>query len=151
MDQAFKRYKMSTDLSKPTSDITLNVFEHKNIFTATASKLPPWAMINEEDFWNLEFEYGTPNLFNDLVKYLTGGLIDPHEYYKKEAQKIKYIERMSSLSPVGKQNTIAPVTYSQEDLNSVKFWNLVDPNLGNNDAIQNINMYEQYLSEKKQK
>ena len=50
MGQAFKRYKMSTDLAKPTSDITMNVFEHKNIFTATASKLPSCTVITEDDF-----------------------------------------------------------------------------------------------------
>lgn len=82
MGQAFKRYKMSGDICKPACDFTINVFEHKNIFTSTAVKLPPCVTLNEDDFLNLDFDYGIPHLFNDLVKYLTNGLIDPHEHFK---------------------------------------------------------------------
>ena len=79
---------------------------------------------------------------------MTNGLIDPHDNYKKELQKLKYLERMSTMSPLAKQHLQTTPNYTQEDLNSVKFWNLIDPIIINGDMLQNINLYEQYLSEK---
>lgn len=73
---------MSSEISKSTSDLTLKVFEHKNMFSATSTKLPPCIAITEDEFLGLDFEYGIPHLFNDFVKYMTNGLIDPHEHYK---------------------------------------------------------------------
>ena len=101
---------------------------------------------------SLDFDFGIPNLFNDFVKYLTNGFIDTYEHFKKETIRIKYIERMNALSPSSRQHhQQIPVTYSQEDLNSVKFWNLVDLNLFKDDGVQFTGTYEQFLLDRKRK
>ena len=135
---------------KSNSDMTNKIFEHKNIF-ATTTKLPSCVNINEDDFLSLDFEFDIPEFVNDFIEYMTGGLLSPHRHIVKENQKQKYLERMNATSPTTRSTL--NITFTQQDLDSVKFWSLVDHSEPKRDESggMNIKDYEKYKIEKRNK
>ena len=58
---------------------------------------------------------------------------------------------MNALSPSSRAHQQLPMTYSQEELNSVKFWNLIDPAILNNEGVQMTGTYDQIMQDRKRK
>lgn len=122
LTQAYKRCKLTSE-QRGNTDLTNKVFEHKNIFSTTTN-LPSWVNLTEEDFMSIDFEFDIPNFLDDFIKYITAGLFQPLKHWQSELQKLRYLERLNVGSP-GARASIH-IQYSQEDLDSVKFWNLVE-------------------------
>lgn len=123
LSQAFKRCKLASE-QKGSFDMTNKIFEHKNIFSTT-SKLPSCVSINEDEFNELEFYFDIPHFINDFIKYITGGIMNPHQHYLREMHRQRYLDRINPSSP--NSRALLQVNYTEEELNSVKFWGLVDP------------------------
>lgn len=68
----------------------------------------------------------------------------------KESSRLRHMEKLSSLSPSARTHP-ALLSYTPDELNSTKFWGLVEPAEKTRDAPQSLSAYEQALVDKKRK
>lgn len=142
--------KIEEYYNKSNIGMSLNVFDHKNVYYDTKISHSQCTKLLESDFAKIKFDHDVPHLLNDFIVYITGGMVDLHDIYEKQSKHNKYMDRIASNTPNNKMLThqiYTPAT--PEELDSVKFWNLVEwPENKPREDKSDIPAYEAYLKEK---
>jgi len=113
--------------NKSNTALNLNVFDHKNIYYDTKITHSTCSTIKENDFVKfIKFECGIPHLVNDFIKYITDWTVDLQGNNRRQEQRTKFLEKVSSGTSNKHQNHQFLIKYTQEDLNSTKFWGLLE-------------------------
>lgn len=96
--------KIEDSLNRGSGGMNLNVFDHNNVYYSTRISHSDCTSLSESDFAQIKFDHQTPYLLNDFINYITEENINLHEIYQKQAQRNKYLEKITALSPNNKQS-----------------------------------------------